>query len=135
MQQAGRGRLFAPEPQGPAAAALPHVQSGRLRALAVTSAARLKALPQVPTMAEAGQDGFVVEQWQAVYLPARTPAPIVQRLNQEIGKALKDPAMTELADKLGITLVGGTPQHLAKTQQADSARRAKVIQQGNIKAE
>lgn len=119
----------------PAAAALPHVQSGRLRALAVTSAARLKALPQVPTMAEAGQDGFVVEQWQAVYLPARTPAPVVQRLNQEIGKALKDPVMVELADKLGVTLVGGTPQHLAQTQQADSVRWAKVIQQGNIKAE
>lgn len=119
----------------PVAAALPHVKSGRLRALAVTSAARLKVLPEVPTMAEAGQKDFVVEQWQAVYLPARTPAPVVQRLNAEISKALREPAMTELAEKLGVTLVGGTPKHLADVQSADSATWARVIRVGNIKAE
>jgi len=93
----------------PAAAALPHVQSGRLRALAVTSAARLKALPDVPTMAEAGLKDFVVEQWQAVLAPAGTPAPIVERLNRDINAALRTPDVVALADKLGVTLVGGTP--------------------------
>ncbi|GAO21621.1 hypothetical protein ALISP_1441 [Alicycliphilus sp. B1] len=82
------------------------MQAGKLRALAVTSAQRLPALPQVPTMGEAGLKDFVVEQWHAVFVPARTPAAIVQRLNAEIAKALKDPAVTALADKLGITLVG-----------------------------
>jgi tripartite-type tricarboxylate transporter receptor subunit TctC len=116
----------------PAAAALPYVQAGKLRALAATSAQRLKELPAVPTMTEAGYRNFVVEQWQAVYLPARTPAPIVQRLNAEIDKALRDPSVTALAQKLGLNLVGGTPQQLAQVQQADSAKWAKVIRDGHI---
>ncbi|KAB2901923.1 MAG: tripartite tricarboxylate transporter substrate binding protein [Burkholderiaceae bacterium] len=119
----------------PAAAALPHVQAGKLRALAVTSAQRLKALPAVPTMGEAGMKDFVVEQWQAVFAPAKTPTAVVQRLNQEINKALKDPAVAALADKLGVTLVGGTPQQLGDLQKADSAKWAKVIKDGNIRAE
>ena len=119
----------------PVAAAMPHVKAGKLRALAVTSATRLKVLPDVPTMAEAGQKDFVVEQWQGVYLPARTPATTVQRLNAEINKALKDNAVTELADKLGVTLVGGSPKVLAETQTADSATWARVIRTANIKAD
>nr|WP_233247343.1 MULTISPECIES: tripartite tricarboxylate transporter substrate binding protein [unclassified Acidovorax] len=119
----------------PAAAALPHVQAGKLRALAVTSGQRLKALPAVPTMGEVGMKDFVVEQWQAVFAPAKTPAAVVQRLNQEINKSLKDPAVLALADKLGVTLVGGTPQQLADLQKADSAKWAKVIKDGNIKAD
>ena len=116
----------------PVAAALQHVQSGKLRALAVTSAARLKALPHVPTMAEAGLKNFVVEQWQAVFAPAGTPAEIVQRLNTEINKALKDDSVVALADKLGVTLVGGTPRQLGDLQKSDSAKWAKVIRDGNI---
>ncbi|AFU46315.1 hypothetical protein C380_13070 [Acidovorax sp. KKS102] len=119
----------------PAAAALPHVQSGKLRALAVTSAQRLKALPAVPTMGEAGIKDFVVEQWQAVFAPAKTPAVIVQRLNREIAAALKDPALVALADKLGAALVGGSPQQLGDLQKADSAKWAKVIKEGGIKAD
>jgi tripartite-type tricarboxylate transporter receptor subunit TctC len=119
----------------PVAAALPHIQAGKLRALAVTSAARLKSLPDVPTMAQAGQKDFVVEQWLAIYLPSRTPAAIVQRLNVEINKALHDRSVTDLADKLGVTLVGGTPQHLADVQNADSATWASVIRTANIKAD
>lgn len=119
----------------PVAAALPHIQAGKLHALAVTSAARLKSLPDVPTMAQAGQKDFVVEQWLAIYLPARTPSAIVRRLNAEVNKALQDPAVTELADKLGVTLVGGTPQRLADVQNADSATWARVIRTANIKAD
>ena len=120
----------------PAAAALPHIQTGKLRALAVTSAARLKALPAVPTMAEAGLKNFgAVEQWQAVFAPAHTPQPIVQSLNTEINKALQDPAIVALADQLGVTLVGGTPQALGQRQRTDSAKWAKVIHDGGITAE
>ncbi|MDN4590358.1 MFS transporter [Xenophilus aerolatus] len=119
----------------PAAAALPHVQSGRLRALAVTSAARLKALPDVPTMGEAGLKDFVVEQWQAVFAPAGTPAPIVDRLNRDINAALKTPDVLALADKLGVNLVGGTPAQLGALQKSDSAKWAEVIRKGGIKAD
>nr|WP_216294342.1 tripartite tricarboxylate transporter substrate binding protein [Delftia acidovorans]MCA1069122.1 hypothetical protein [Delftia acidovorans] len=119
----------------PVAAALPHVQGGKLRALAVTSAERLKALPAVPTMAEAGIPDFVVEQWQAVFAPGRTPAAIVQRLNQEIGQALKDPAVVALAERLGVTLVGGTPRQLGELQKSDSAKWAQLIREAGIKAD
>jgi tripartite-type tricarboxylate transporter receptor subunit TctC len=77
----------------------------------------------------------VVEQWHAVFAPAKTPAAIVQRLNAEIAKTLKDPAVTELAGKLGITLAGGSPKQLGDLQRADSAKWAKVIRDGNIKAD
>ena len=111
------------------------MQSGKLRTLAVTTLKRVPRLPDVPTMAQAGQKDFVVEQWLAIYLPARTPSAIVQRLNAEVNKALQDPAVTELADKLGVTLVGGTPQRLADVQNADSATWARVIRTANIKAD
>lgn len=119
----------------PAAAALPHIQSGKLRALAVTSASRLAALPNVPTMGEAGMKNFVVEQWQAVFAPAGTPPQVVDRLNREINASLKDPAVVALAEKLGVTLVGGTPQQLSDRQRSDSAKWAEVIRNGNIKAD
>ncbi|HMS05915.1 MAG TPA: tripartite tricarboxylate transporter substrate binding protein [Burkholderiaceae bacterium] len=119
----------------PVAAALQHVRAGKLRALAVTSATRLKTLPEIPTMNEQGYKDFVTEQWQAAYLPARTPAAIVQRLNAEINQALRDTAMTDLATRLGITLVGGAPQRLADRQTADSATWARVIRAAHIKAD
>lgn len=119
----------------PAAAALPHVEGGKLKALAVTSAKRLKSLPDVPTMAEAGIPDFVVEQWQAVYAPAGTPQPVVQRLNAEIVRILKEPDLVAMADKLGVSLVGSTPQRLADTQRADLAKWGKVIKNAGIKAD
>lgn len=119
----------------PAAAALQHIQSGRLRALAVTSAARLKALPNVPTMGEAGMKDFVVEQWQAVFAPAATPAPVIARLNREINQALQHADVVALGQKLGVTLVGGTPGQLGALQKSDSAKWAEVIRKGGIKAD
>ena len=86
-------------------------------------------------MAEEGLTDFVVEQWQGVFAPAKTPAAVIQRLNLEISKVLADPGVTGLAEQLGVTLVGGTPQQLGDLQKADSAKWAKVIKDGGIKAE
>ena len=117
----------------PIAAALPQVQAGKLRALAITSAQRAPSLPQVPTMTEAGYKDFVVEQWQAVFAPAGTPPAIVQRLNQEIGQILKDREVVASFDKLGVTIAGGTPQQLAERQKADSERWGRLIKAAGIK--
>ena len=119
----------------PAAAALAHVKSGRLRAIAVTSAQRLAALPDVPTMAESGQKDFVVEQWLAAYAPAGTPVAIAQRLNTELNRAMQEAPVQELAEQLGITLVGGTPAHLAQVQETDSRTWGQVIRNAHIQAE
>ncbi len=119
----------------PVAAALPHIQSGRLKALAVTSAEALKALPAVPTMTQAGFKDFTVTQWQAVYAPAGTPTTMVQRLHSEIVRILKDPEIVAMADKLGVSLVGSTHQQLADTQKADLAKWAKVIKAAGIQAD
>ena len=117
----------------PITAALPHVQSGKLRALAITSASRSPSLPAVPTMGEAGFKDFVVEQWQAIYAPAKTPAPVVERLHQEVSRILKDRAVVAGFEKLGVTVVDGTPAQLAQRQAADSARWAAVVRDAGIK--
>lgn len=117
----------------PAAAALPHVRTGALRALAATSARRLPALPDVPTIEEAGMPDFVVEQWQAVFAPASTPAAVIERLNIDIAKALQSPALIALAEQLGITLAGGSPQALDQTRKADFDKWGKVIRDAGIK--
>lgn len=119
----------------PIAAALPHVQSGKLRALAVTAADRVSSLGTVPTMGEAGFKDFVVEQWQALYAPAKTPAPIVQRLHQEVSRILKDKEVAANFEKLGVTVVGGTPAQLAQRQAADALRWGAVIREAGIRLE
>ena len=119
----------------PIAAAFAHVQSGKVKALAITAARRAKGLPQVPTMAEAGFADFVVEQWQAIYAPAGTPKSIVQRLNQEIDRILKEEQVVATFEKLGVSIVGGAPQQLADQQKADFERWGKVIKIANIKLE
>jgi tripartite-type tricarboxylate transporter receptor subunit TctC len=119
----------------PIAAALPHIQSGKLRALAVTSSKRIEVLPAVQTMAESGVPDFEAEQWQAIYVPANTPKAIVQRLNTEVVRILKDPEVAARFDSLGVTPVGSTPEHLANVQKADNAKWSKVIRTAGIKAE
>ncbi len=114
---------------------LPYVKSGRLRALAVSSAARVAALPDVPTLAEAGFPGFNDDTWIGVFLPAGTPVAIVQKLNEAINKSLQNPDMRERLDALAFEPVGGSTQQFAAYVKAEIAKWGKVVREGNIKAE
>ena len=113
----------------------PHIDSKRLRALAVTTNQRSPFLPDVPTIAESGSAGFDAPAWWAVLAPAKTPADVVQRMNQEINKALRTP---EVAGKLaaqGIDLRDGTPANAQAFIEAQIDIWAKVVRDNGIKAE
>ena len=112
--------------------AMPHVRSGRLRALAVTSKTRSHALPQVPAVAEAGLPDYEASVWYAVLAPARAPAPVLTRLHGEFVKALQQPRVQERLASDGASIVGSTPEVLARTIEADLARWGKVIKQNGI---
>jgi tripartite-type tricarboxylate transporter receptor subunit TctC len=113
--------------------ALPFINSGKIRALAVTTAKRAKVLPDVPTLAESGLKGFDVASWQAIFAPAGTPPPIVKRLNDELTKIV---AQTEVAARLytmGVENVPMTPAQFGDFQRAEMVKWAKIVKDGNVK--
>jgi tripartite-type tricarboxylate transporter receptor subunit TctC len=111
-----------------------HVKAGRLRVLAVSMGKRAPALPDVPTMAEAGVPGVVVVNWYGLIAPKATPKGIVERIAAETARAVKAPAMQKhlLAD--GSEGIGSTPAEFAAHLRAESEQWKKVIKQGGIKA-
>jgi tripartite-type tricarboxylate transporter receptor subunit TctC len=114
-------------------AVIPHVKSGRLRALAVSSPQRLAALPDVPTVAESGYPGFEADQWYGIVAPAGTPAALVTRLNAEINKAL---ALSDVAQQLaveGATPMPTTPKAFGDLIAREIPRWAEVVKAGNVK--
>ncbi len=114
---------------------LPHVKAGRLRAIAVSSAARVPALPDVPTFAESGFPGFEDDTWIGMLFPVGTPPAIVQKLNESVNLALKQPDFRERLDAIAFEPVGGTPQQFADYIRVEIAKWGKVVRAGNIKAE
>ncbi|MDM0120274.1 Bug family tripartite tricarboxylate transporter substrate binding protein [Variovorax arabinosiphilus] len=118
--------------------AAPHIQSGKLRAIAVTSAKRLASMPDVPTVAESGIKGlgdFEVVSWQAIFVPAGTPAPIVERLHKEIRTILAQPDMQEKMKGFGMEPADMTTAQIAAFQKAEVDKWAQVIKAANIKVE
>jgi tripartite-type tricarboxylate transporter receptor subunit TctC len=113
----------------------PHIESGKLRALAVSSAKRVPSMANVPTVAESGVPGYEVVSWQAIYAPAGTPKPIIDRLHGEIAKILAQPEMEERIAKLGMQGADLTPQQLGAFQKAEVEKWAAVIKSANIKLE
>jgi tripartite-type tricarboxylate transporter receptor subunit TctC len=113
----------------------PFIQSGKVRALAVTSSKRVASMPDVPTMAEAGVPGYEVVSWQAMFAPAGTPPAIVQRLQTEVAAILKQPDVQERLAKLGVEPSGMPPQQLAEFQAAEIAKWAKVVKSANVKVD
>lgn len=113
--------------------AKPYVESGRLKALAVTTAKRSSVFPNVPTIAESGLPGYELSGWYAVFVPAKTPKPVIDRLNAELVKALKQPNVRARFAQIGAEPVGSSPQELASTLKAETARWAQIVRERNIK--
>lgn len=114
--------------------AKPHIESGRLRPLAVTTAKRSAALPNVPTAEEAGLKGYEVSPWFAVFAPANTPKPVVDRLHKEIVKAMQQPDVKARFATIGAEPIGSSPEELRSYLRTESERWAKLIKERNITA-
>ena len=119
----------------PVLGALPQVQGGTVRALAVTSSRRLSVLPDVPTVAESGVPGFEFHSWYGLWGPANLPRPVVARLNAEIARWISSPEVRAQFDQLGYETQAGTPEDFARFVRDDSALSAKIIRDAGIKAE
>lgn len=113
--------------------ALPHIRSGRLRALGVTSASRSSLLPDVPTIAEAGLPGYEMTAKFGLIAPARTPAEVIMRLNTEVVRALQTPQLKERFAGLGFVTVGSSPEEFNRLVAADYESLGKLIKAAGIK--
>lgn len=113
---------------------LPHIRSGAIRPLGLTGEQRSFVLPDVPTMAEAGVPGVLVEGWWAVYAPARTPAPVIARLNALVNAALSDAEFAQALRTQGLSTMGGTPEALAAYNAAEIERQREVVKAAGITA-
>ena len=113
--------------------ARPHIQSGKLRALGVTTAKRSGALPDVPTIAEAGVPGYEVSPWFAVFAPAGTPPEVVAKLNKVLNDAMKEPDTLKKLESVGAEPIGTTPQELATHLNKELDRWGKLIKERNIR--
>ncbi|MGQ3031007.1 MAG: tripartite tricarboxylate transporter substrate-binding protein, partial [Ferrovibrionaceae bacterium] len=107
--------------------ALPQVKGGTLKALAVTTATRSPAMPDLPTVAEAGVPGFEASSWFGVFAPAGTPKEIVAKLQTEIARILKSPEMTERLAQQGAVAVGNTPDEFGAYVQSELVKWAGVV--------
>ena len=115
---------------------VPHIRAGKLRALAVTGARRIPALPDVPTMIEAGVPGYEAVAWFGVMAPAATPRPIVLKLNQDIARTMQMPDVLDKITAQGSAeIVGGSPEQFGAFVRAEIAKWAKIIKQSGAKAD
>ena len=114
--------------------ALPHVKSGKLRALAVTSTKRSPLAPELPTMIEAGLPGFDISAWYVMFAPANVPKDVMQRLNAEVNKAIADPEMRKTLGDQGVEFTGGTSEEADKFVKSEIDRWGKIIKTRGMSA-
>jgi len=115
--------------------AYPQVKSGKLKALAVTSAKRSFVAPEVPTMAEAGLAGYDISSWQALYAPAGTPKEIVARVHAEVVKTLRMPENAKKLQELGLDAGGISPEELTAFMRAEIPRLGKIVKESGAKVD
>jgi tripartite-type tricarboxylate transporter receptor subunit TctC len=113
------------------ASARPHLKS--IRPLAVTGTQRIPGMPDVPTFVELGYHSFDPYGWFGLFLPANAPAPVIQKLSDEVNRILRLPDVTARIEALGLQVAGGKPEEVRKTMNADAAIYAKIIKDANIK--
>ena len=113
----------------------PHIDSGRLRPLAVTTSKRSPELPNVPTLAESGYAGFEAPAWWAVLAPAKTPPDILKRMNEALNSVLKSPEVSKKLDAQGIDVIGGSPEVAKAFIEKQMDIWAKVVKDNGIKAD
>jgi tripartite-type tricarboxylate transporter receptor subunit TctC len=118
-----------------AASAIPHIKSGKINALAVTTSNRSKLVPDLPTVSEAGLKGFEANNWYGVVVPAKTPRPIVDRLNKEFTAVLNMPDIREILFKQGLDAAPSTPEAFGAYIESETAKWAKVIKASGAKPE
>ena len=114
---------------------LPHIQAGKLRALAVTTRVRSPQLSAVPTLQEAGVDGYEVISWFGVLGPGRLPKPLAERLSGELSKAMQHPEVKDKLTQMGFTVVGNTPEQFGAFLKAEVAKWKRVIEISGAKAD
>ena len=114
---------------------LPHVKSGRLRALAVTTTTRLLTQPEIPTIAESGLPGYEAVLWHGLIGPKGMPSPIVVRINQEVTSALKSKEAAEQLQNDGVSPAGGTPEQFLATIKKEIDIWRKVVNDAGVKVE
>jgi tripartite-type tricarboxylate transporter receptor subunit TctC len=117
------------------ASGLPHVKGGKLRALAITGSKRSPALPDVPTMSEAGVPGYEVYEWNAIFAPAGTPAPVVAKIADAVAKALQAPELRERVLAMGGELAAYGPAESERFVREQTELWGKVVRAGNIKVD
>ncbi len=114
---------------------LPHVQSGRLKALATTGAKRSPLAPELPTMIEAGLPHFEISAWYMMFAPKKTPREAIGKLNAALNAAMADPELVKRMTSQGVAFVGGTPEEAETFLQSEVTRWGKVIKAAGITAE
>jgi tripartite-type tricarboxylate transporter receptor subunit TctC len=117
------------------AANVPHIKSGKIRALATTGARRSAALPDVPTLAEAGLKGYEVEMWNGLAAPAGTPAAIIDKISRDVAEVVKRQDVRDQLSVFGFEMVGSTPQQMADSIRTGSAKYLPLIKEIGLKIE